>query len=204
MFLGPDKSNKPERLGQPKAVHQPFFIDFAKAIRSHIPNVPFIVTGGFRSCHGIEETIASGDCDMVGLARPAIVNPLLPKTTVLSPKTTDFSPEINDGDVTLYAKKTEAPWILKQIGIRAVEVHMDNVRASTFKQRDESSNNFPGLVCPAAEDAGRNKGLIAFGRISLSTLRRDHVVIGFFILEKAMCLKYRWLWMFRFRHGHCI
>ncbi|KAF7546389.1 hypothetical protein G7Z17_g8464 [Cylindrodendrum hubeiense] len=126
MFLGPDKLSKPERLGQPKAVHQPFFIDFAKAIKPHIPDVPLIVTGGFRSCQGIEETIAGGDSDMVGLARPAIVNPLLPKTTVLSPKTTGFGPEINDGDVTLYAKKTEAPWILKQIGIRAVEVHMDN------------------------------------------------------------------------------
>lgn len=83
MFLGPDKSSKPERLGQPKAVHQPFFIDFAKAIRSHIPNVPFIVTGGFRSCQGIEETIASGDCDMVGLARPAIVNPPLPNRSTM-------------------------------------------------------------------------------------------------------------------------
>nr|P0DO34.1 RecName: Full=NADH-dependent flavin oxidoreductase iliE; AltName: Full=Epimerase iliE; AltName: Full=Ilicicolin H biosynthesis cluster protein E [Neonectria sp. DH2] len=125
MFLGPEKSRKQAQLGQPLA-HEPFFLDFAKAIRPHVPGVPLIVTGGFRSCQGIEETIAGGDADLVGLARPAVVNPLLPKTTVLSPKTTEFGPEIEDGDVTLYAKKTEAPWILKQIGIRAVEVHIDN------------------------------------------------------------------------------
>ncbi|KAK7423203.1 hypothetical protein QQZ08_009200 [Neonectria magnoliae] len=125
MFLGPAKSTKPNQLGQP-LVHEPFFLDFAKEIRPHIPGIPLIVTGGFRSCQGIEETIARGDADLVGLARPAVVNPLLPKTTVLSPKTTDFGSELDDADVTLYAKKTEAPWILKQIGIRAVEVHIDN------------------------------------------------------------------------------
>lgn len=135
MFLGPEKSRKPTQLGQPLA-HEPFFLDFAKAIRPHIPGIPLIVTGGFRSCQGIEETIAGGDADLVGLARPAVVNPLLPKTTVLSPKTTEFGPEIDDGDVTLYAKKTEAPWILKQIGIRAVEVHIDNVSTPAFGARD--------------------------------------------------------------------
>jgi tRNA-dihydrouridine synthase len=119
MFLGP-KSDEPQRLGQPK-VHKPFFLDYAKAVRSHVPkNVPVIVTGGFRTCSSIKNAVANGDCDLVGLARPAIVNPLLPKTTVLSPT-------MQEEDVTLYAKKTEASWILKQTGIRAVEVHMDNV-----------------------------------------------------------------------------
>lgn len=42
---------------------------------------------------------------------------------------------------------------------------MDNVRTSTFELRDESSTNLPRLVCPAAKETGRNKGLIAFGKI---------------------------------------
>lgn len=129
MFLGP-KSDEPQKLGQAK-VHKPFFLDYAKSVRSHVPkDVPVIVTGGFRTCSSIKNAVANGDCDLVGLARPAIVNPLLPKTTVLSPT-------MQEEDVTLYAKKTEASWILKQTGIRAVEVHMDNVSEADASKSEE-------------------------------------------------------------------
>ena len=33
------------------------------------------VTGGFRSRHAMAEAVASGDCDVVGIARPAATNP---------------------------------------------------------------------------------------------------------------------------------
>nr|WCQ76534.1 ApiH [Apiospora montagnei] len=61
-----------------------FFIEFATVIRERFPQVPLVVTGGFRSRRGMEATLAEGDCDLIGLARPAIMDPLLPRTTLLN------------------------------------------------------------------------------------------------------------------------
>ena len=122
MFLGPSLSrNSEDSCKQREApCREAYFIEFANSIRLHIPEVPLIVTGGFRSCQSMEAAVDSGACDLIGLGRPAIVNPLLPKAVVLNT-------EISIKDATLYVKKIKVPWIVKQIGIRAVEVHLDNV-----------------------------------------------------------------------------
>ncbi|KAL7947126.1 NADH:flavin oxidoreductase/NADH oxidase [Trichoderma barbatum] len=51
-----------------------FFIDFAATIRCKFPQVPFMVTGGFRSRDGMEAAIADGSCDLIGMARPSTLN----------------------------------------------------------------------------------------------------------------------------------
>lgn len=62
-----------------------FFIDFARVIRSQFPDMPLIVTGGFRSRRGMETALADNSCDLIGVARPAVMNPLLPRTLILNP-----------------------------------------------------------------------------------------------------------------------
>lgn len=117
MFIGPEKRGKAYDWDNQEA----FFLDFAQAIRPHLGTVPLLLTGGFRSCHAMEAAVKRGDCDMIGLARPAVVNPLLPKTVV-------FNPEVNkSGDTKLHATRTPAPWYIKLFGITALNVHMDNV-----------------------------------------------------------------------------
>ncbi|CRG86494.1 12-oxophytodienoate reductase 3 [Talaromyces islandicus] len=117
MFIGPEKSGNAYDWSNQEA----FFLDFVQAIRPHLTGtVPLLLSGGFRSCHAMEAAVKRGDCDMVGLARPAVVNPLLPKSVV-------FNPELNkNGDTQLHATRTPAPWYIKLCGIAALNVHMDN------------------------------------------------------------------------------
>ncbi|ROV99050.1 hypothetical protein VMCG_06582 [Cytospora schulzeri] len=103
MFMGAKESAKSDRTKAREA----FFIEFAKAIRSRFPKVPLIVTGGFRSRQGMESALVEGGCDMVGIGRPAALNPTLPKNIV-------FNKEVKDEDAKLYAKKVEMPWLARQ------------------------------------------------------------------------------------------
>lgn len=56
-----------------------YFLKYAEAIRSHIGSVPLMVTGGFRSAQAMKDALASGATDIVGLARPLVTEPDLPK-----------------------------------------------------------------------------------------------------------------------------
>jgi 2,4-dienoyl-CoA reductase-like NADH-dependent reductase (Old Yellow Enzyme family) len=51
-----------------------YFIDYAKKAQSLI-STPLVVTGGFRSQKGMEEAVANGEIDMVGIARPFALVP---------------------------------------------------------------------------------------------------------------------------------
>lgn len=77
-------------------------------IRGTFPDVPLMVTGGFRSRQGMEAAVAEGACDLVGVARPAVLNPSLPKNVV-------FNREVKDEDAKLFVKKISPPWIAQWI-----------------------------------------------------------------------------------------
>lgn len=49
-----------------------YFLDYARSMRRAAGAVPIAVTGGFRSRNAMEEALQSGDCDIVGIARPAV------------------------------------------------------------------------------------------------------------------------------------
>ena len=51
-----------------------YFLDYAKKAQSLI-STPIVVTGGFRSQKGMEEAVANGEIDMVGIARPFALVP---------------------------------------------------------------------------------------------------------------------------------
>jgi 2,4-dienoyl-CoA reductase-like NADH-dependent reductase (Old Yellow Enzyme family) len=55
-----------------------YFLEFAKKIRSSI-NTVLMVTGGFRTNKIMEEAINSGSCDLIGIARPLIIDPATPE-----------------------------------------------------------------------------------------------------------------------------
>jgi len=55
-----------------------YFLDFAAEARERT-QVPLAVTGGFRSVRAMEDAIASGATDFVGIARALSLDPELPK-----------------------------------------------------------------------------------------------------------------------------
>lgn len=60
-----------------------YFLDYAERVRAAITrtgaNLPLMVTGGFRTAAGMTAAIASGAVDIVGLGRPVIMEPDLPR-----------------------------------------------------------------------------------------------------------------------------
>ncbi|HEY9143630.1 MAG TPA: NADH:flavin oxidoreductase/NADH oxidase family protein [Arenimonas sp.] len=55
-------------------VREAYFLDYAAAIR-RVATMPLMVTGGFRSREGMEAALASGDTDLIGIARPFCTHP---------------------------------------------------------------------------------------------------------------------------------
>lgn len=55
-----------------------YFLEYARRVRG-VTTVPLMVTGGFRSRAVMEEALASGALDVIGLARPLALEPELPR-----------------------------------------------------------------------------------------------------------------------------
>lgn len=98
-----------------------FFLEFAHAIREKFKHVPLMVTGGFRTRQAMEAAIRSGGCDIIGIARPAVLNPMLPNNII-------FNKEVSDNDAKLYARTIQNSWITRVLGMRAVTGAADTVR----------------------------------------------------------------------------
>lgn len=54
-----------------------FFLEYAEKVRGLV-DVPLAVTGGFRSTRGMNDALASGALDFIGIARPLAIEPALP------------------------------------------------------------------------------------------------------------------------------
>lgn len=52
-----------------------YFLDYARTVRKAAGQIPLAVTGGFRSHAAMAQAVRSGDCDVVGLARPTVTMP---------------------------------------------------------------------------------------------------------------------------------
>lgn len=74
---------KPAMMGseQPKRqstrAREAFFLEYAERMRE-VVKLPLMVTGGFRTRTGMNEALAGGATDLVGVARPVAVEPDLP------------------------------------------------------------------------------------------------------------------------------
>lgn len=55
----------------------------------------------------------NSSCDMIGLARPAVLTPSLPKSIVLDTK-------VPDEEAQLPCKSITAPWLIRWTGIKAL------------------------------------------------------------------------------------
>ena len=56
-----------------------YFLEYAERVRAELPELPLMLTGGFRSAEGMVDAVASGAVDLVGLGRPLTVQPDFPR-----------------------------------------------------------------------------------------------------------------------------
>lgn len=66
-----------EKVRQSTRAREAYFFDYAVSARS-VAKMPLMVTGGFRSAEGMNDALASGDVDMIGLGRPLCTDPDFP------------------------------------------------------------------------------------------------------------------------------
>lgn len=69
--------NPVNRRGEQKAstkAREAYFLDYAEKLRKEI-EVPLMITGGFRSQSAMDEALKSGAIDVIGMARPFVVDP---------------------------------------------------------------------------------------------------------------------------------
>ncbi|RAK81637.1 NADH:flavin oxidoreductase/NADH oxidase family protein [Aspergillus fijiensis CBS 313.89] len=60
-------------------VREAFFLDFARETRQRFPDLVLMLTGGFRTRAGAEAAVQQNVCDIIGLGRPAAIDPDLPR-----------------------------------------------------------------------------------------------------------------------------
>lgn len=73
-----------EPIRESTRLREAYFADFAKKARKAAPKTVIMVTGGFRSRAGMAAAVSGGVCDLVGIARPAALEPHLPKDKILN------------------------------------------------------------------------------------------------------------------------
>ncbi len=109
MMKGGDAAPVVEKSARTKA-REAYFLEFAKAIRSTFPSLPLLVTGGFRTRQGMEAALVGDGCDMIGIGRPAALDPKVPKTVI-------FNPDVSDEEAVFDRKRLAAPWLLRVMGL---------------------------------------------------------------------------------------
>jgi 2,4-dienoyl-CoA reductase-like NADH-dependent reductase (Old Yellow Enzyme family) len=55
-----------------------YFLDYALRVRAAHPELPLMLTGGFRTAEAMNDAVASGGIDIVGLGRPLTLEPDVP------------------------------------------------------------------------------------------------------------------------------
>lgn len=68
-----------ELVRESTVAREAYFLDYAASIRQAAKTMPLMLTGGFRSRVAMDEALASGALDAIGLGRPLCVESDLPK-----------------------------------------------------------------------------------------------------------------------------
>lgn len=122
-FLAGSNGNSEVEPKSSLNAREAFFLDFAKAIRDEFPQVPLMVTGGFRSRQGMRTVLQDGGCDLIGIGRPSVMDPLLPKNIILNS-------EVSDEAARVHIKKIEASWAVKFTGVKVIGAGAESVSIS--------------------------------------------------------------------------
>lgn len=91
-------------------LREAFFLDFATETRKRFPNLILLLTGGFRTRKGIEAALKGGVCDLVGIGRPAVLNPDFPRLIM--------DDIYSDKEARVVFSKVPIPFLVRLLRIR--------------------------------------------------------------------------------------
>ncbi len=76
-YEAPAMTGKSSVLKDSTKKREAYFMDYCEEVRK-VVKTPIMLTGGFRTGDGMNEALATGSCDMIGLARSIAVHPEFP------------------------------------------------------------------------------------------------------------------------------
>lgn len=120
-----------------------------------------MLTGGFRSRLGAEAAIKDGACDLVGIARPAAVDPKFPLLLL--------DEKVADEDAKIVLNKAPIPWYAKWLprnligaGAESVSLLSPSGLGNPFAQDEKYTNSYLFLcidiLCRADSKVGQGSG----------------------------------------------
>ncbi|MFF2088438.1 nitroreductase family deazaflavin-dependent oxidoreductase [Nocardia sp. NPDC058176] len=74
-YESPAMMGRPVTRSASTAAREAYFLEYARSVRAVAGAVPLAVTGGFRTRTAMDAAVESGECDVVGLGRPAAIVP---------------------------------------------------------------------------------------------------------------------------------
>jgi 2,4-dienoyl-CoA reductase-like NADH-dependent reductase (Old Yellow Enzyme family) len=83
-------------VGESTRQREAYFMDFAAKVRQHT-QLPLMITGGFRSHHFCEEVLRNKELEMIGFARPFLMDRSFPQSFIQKPEARISDPSFRFG-----------------------------------------------------------------------------------------------------------
>jgi hypothetical protein len=120
-MMSTDSNFHPEK-SQRTLAREAFFLEFARETRKRFPSLILMLTGGFRSRAGAEHALRENACDLIGIARPAAVEPAFARRLL--------DEGVPAEEAEMHLNKVKPPFLLSLLPIKAVGAGLEGV--STF------------------------------------------------------------------------
>lgn len=111
--FGKKTMDRAPKIKESTRIREAFYTEFCERIQALDPPIPVQLSGGFRSRTGMADSIDSGVCQLIGLGRSAVLEPELPRKTLLNP-------EIDDDSAIGMSHIVRGQWFAKMIPAKIV------------------------------------------------------------------------------------
>ncbi|KNG50631.1 nadh:flavin oxidoreductase nadh oxidase [Stemphylium lycopersici] len=111
-MMGGDDDDKQKQVSERTAKREGFFLDYAREIRKRFPSIVLMVTGGFRSLKGMHAALGENACDLIGVARPAAIDPAWASKVLKA--------EAAGGDEAMPLSRVKPSWLISKIPVKAL------------------------------------------------------------------------------------
>ncbi|EME43373.1 hypothetical protein DOTSEDRAFT_72697 [Dothistroma septosporum NZE10] len=101
------------KMTESTRIREAFFTDFAEKVQALDSPIPIQLSGGFRSRTGMADAIDSGVCDLIGLGRAAVLEPELPRKTLLNI-------DVNDDTALAISHQIKGLWFTKFVPTKVI------------------------------------------------------------------------------------
>ncbi|GLA50458.1 hypothetical protein AnigIFM63604_006518 [Aspergillus niger] len=110
-MMGPEKR-------QSTVAREAFFIEFATETRKRFPDLVLMLTGGFRTRAGAMSALQQNACDVVGIGRPAAIEPKLPLVLM--------DESVPDEEAQLVLNRVPMPFLARFIPLRGIGAGLES------------------------------------------------------------------------------